>query len=135
MAPCWRGGAQFLVVTLWMLQCCGESARTSAGRPLPMSHERVKRGWVWNQFFVVEEYTGTEPLYVGKSGTTIAFYRERLQAVLERSLQSTSCRPQTALSIYTHRAWMMQEGRAAFSSRNIMPYVRRSKVEKISTAL
>ncbi|XP_043946184.1 cadherin-22 [Protopterus annectens] len=30
------------------------------------SHERVKRGWVWNQFFVVEEYTGTEPLYVGK---------------------------------------------------------------------
>uniref|UniRef100_A0A8C1SNK8 Cadherin-22 n=1 Tax=Cyprinus carpio TaxID=7962 RepID=A0A8C1SNK8_CYPCA len=32
----------------------------------PMFHERVKRGWVWNQFFVVEEYTGTEPLYVGK---------------------------------------------------------------------
>uniref|UniRef100_A0AAY4EI58 Cadherin-22 n=1 Tax=Denticeps clupeoides TaxID=299321 RepID=A0AAY4EI58_9TELE len=31
-----------------------------------VSHERVKRGWVWNQFFVVEEYTGTEPLYVGK---------------------------------------------------------------------
>ncbi|XP_038606308.1 cadherin-22 [Tachyglossus aculeatus] len=27
---------------------------------------RVKRGWVWNQFFVVEEYMGTEPLYVGK---------------------------------------------------------------------
>uniref|UniRef100_H3BVY1 Cadherin-22 n=1 Tax=Tetraodon nigroviridis TaxID=99883 RepID=H3BVY1_TETNG len=31
--------------------------------------ERVKRGWVWNQFFVVEEYTGTEPLYVGKIHT------------------------------------------------------------------
>uniref|UniRef100_A0A8B9KQ30 Cadherin 22 n=1 Tax=Astyanax mexicanus TaxID=7994 RepID=A0A8B9KQ30_ASTMX len=31
-----------------------------------VSHERVKRGWVWNQFFVVEEYTGTDPLYVGK---------------------------------------------------------------------
>ncbi|KAJ3602698.1 hypothetical protein NHX12_030447 [Muraenolepis orangiensis] len=34
-----------------------------------MSLERVKRGWVWNQFFVVEEYTGTEPLYVGKIHT------------------------------------------------------------------
>ncbi|XP_078139599.1 cadherin 22 isoform X2 [Centroberyx gerrardi] len=34
-----------------------------------MPHERVKRGWVWNQFFVVEEYTGTEPLYVGKIHT------------------------------------------------------------------
>uniref|UniRef100_A0A4W3J7Q4 Cadherin-22 n=1 Tax=Callorhinchus milii TaxID=7868 RepID=A0A4W3J7Q4_CALMI len=31
-----------------------------------LAHRRVKRGWVWNQFFVVEEYTGTEPLYVGK---------------------------------------------------------------------
>ncbi|XP_041103170.1 cadherin-20-like [Polyodon spathula] len=29
-------------------------------------HQRVKRGWVWNQFFVLEEYTGSEPLYVGK---------------------------------------------------------------------
>ncbi|CAL8292568.1 unnamed protein product [Lota lota] len=28
--------------------------------------QRVKRGWVWNQFFVLEEYTGMEPLYIGK---------------------------------------------------------------------
>lgn len=27
---------------------------------------RHKRSWVWNQFFVLEEYTGIEPLYVGK---------------------------------------------------------------------
>ena len=27
---------------------------------------RVKRGWVWNQFFVLEEYMGMEPLYIGK---------------------------------------------------------------------
>ncbi|XP_017561458.1 cadherin-12a [Pygocentrus nattereri] len=27
---------------------------------------RVKRGWVWNQFFVLEEYMGTDPQYVGK---------------------------------------------------------------------
>lgn len=47
----------------------------AAGTPTPapgaqqdgtLSMGRVKRGWVWNQFFVVEEYTGTEPLYVGK---------------------------------------------------------------------
>uniref|UniRef100_A0A8C7JY55 Cadherin 7a n=1 Tax=Oncorhynchus kisutch TaxID=8019 RepID=A0A8C7JY55_ONCKI len=25
-----------------------------------------RRSWVWNQFFVLEEYTGDEPLYVGK---------------------------------------------------------------------
>ncbi|KAH0617986.1 hypothetical protein JD844_016827 [Phrynosoma platyrhinos] len=29
-------------------------------------HPRMKRSWVWNQFFVLEEYTGTDPLYVGK---------------------------------------------------------------------
>uniref|UniRef100_A0A8C7MWI5 Cadherin 7 n=1 Tax=Oncorhynchus kisutch TaxID=8019 RepID=A0A8C7MWI5_ONCKI len=28
--------------------------------------DRHKRSWVWNQFFVLEEYTGEEPLYVGK---------------------------------------------------------------------
>uniref|UniRef100_A0A8D3B0P3 Cadherin 7 n=1 Tax=Scophthalmus maximus TaxID=52904 RepID=A0A8D3B0P3_SCOMX len=27
---------------------------------------RHRRSWVWNQFFVLEEYTGNEPLYVGK---------------------------------------------------------------------
>ncbi|XP_052056964.1 cadherin-20 [Apodemus sylvaticus] len=32
----------------------------------PQPHQRSKRSWVWNQFFVLEEYTGTDPLYVGK---------------------------------------------------------------------
>ena len=27
---------------------------------------RRRRSWVWNQFFILEEYTGDEPLYVGK---------------------------------------------------------------------
>lgn len=27
---------------------------------------RRRRSWVWNQFFVLEEYTGDEPLYIGK---------------------------------------------------------------------
>ncbi|XP_041747933.1 cadherin-22-like isoform X1 [Coregonus clupeaformis] len=74
MAPFWRLGAFSLLTALWLLHCCscGWSERTSGmakGETKEqelMSHERVKRGWVWNQFFVVEEYTGTEPLYVGK---------------------------------------------------------------------
>ncbi|XP_066578263.1 cadherin-12-like [Amia ocellicauda] len=32
----------------------------------PPSFQRVKRGWVWNQFFVLEEYMGSDPQYVGK---------------------------------------------------------------------
>uniref|UniRef100_A0A4W3J6W5 Cadherin-20 n=1 Tax=Callorhinchus milii TaxID=7868 RepID=A0A4W3J6W5_CALMI len=40
--------------------------RHSKSQMVKMSHRRVRRGWVWNQFFVLEEYTGTEPLYVGK---------------------------------------------------------------------
>ncbi|XP_035275884.1 cadherin-11 [Anguilla anguilla] len=27
---------------------------------------RSKRGWVWNQFFVIEEYTGPDPVLVGR---------------------------------------------------------------------
>ncbi|XP_029309951.1 cadherin-18-like [Cottoperca gobio] len=30
------------------------------------SHHRLKRGWIWNQFFVLEEHIGPESQYVGK---------------------------------------------------------------------
>lgn len=29
---------------------------------------RQKRGWMWNQFFLLEEYTGSDYQYVGKVG-------------------------------------------------------------------
>lgn len=32
----------------------------------PAHHGRRRRSWVWNQFFVLEEFTGNDPLYVGK---------------------------------------------------------------------
>lgn len=28
--------------------------------------QRSKRGWVWNQFFVIDEYTGPNPVLVGR---------------------------------------------------------------------
>lgn len=28
--------------------------------------QRSKRGWMWNQFFLMEEYTGNDHQYVGK---------------------------------------------------------------------
>ncbi|KAG8014357.1 Cadherin-18 [Nibea albiflora] len=31
------------------------------------SHHRPKRGWIWNQFFILEEHIGPEPQYVGKA--------------------------------------------------------------------
>lgn len=78
MAPSWTSGVWTLLAALTLISCniftwC-EASRTSGTTTSgerdqeqgPSSLERVKRGWVWNQFFVVEEYTGTEPLYVGK---------------------------------------------------------------------
>lgn len=38
------------------------------------AHPRQKRSWVWNQFFVLEEYTGSDPLYVGKVRCLFIFY-------------------------------------------------------------
>lgn len=35
-------------------------------------HHRPKRGWIWNQFFVLEEHTGPDPQYVGKVGVFIS---------------------------------------------------------------
>lgn len=36
--------------------------------------QRVKRGWVWNQFFVLEEYMGSDPQYVGKVKNFFFFF-------------------------------------------------------------
>uniref|UniRef100_A0A672J7V6 Cadherin 7 n=1 Tax=Salarias fasciatus TaxID=181472 RepID=A0A672J7V6_SALFA len=58
---------------LWERGCWGlihgtgdlEKSPRSDPDPWEVLH-RQKRSWVWNQFFVLEEYTGNEPLYVGK---------------------------------------------------------------------
>lgn len=39
---------------------------------------RTKRSWVWNQFFVLEEYMGTDPLYVGKVGDLNKLWRVQM---------------------------------------------------------
>ncbi|XP_061569191.1 cadherin-7a isoform X1 [Cololabis saira] len=45
----------------------GELEKSPQSDPDPWEVlHRHKRSWVWNQFFVLEEYTGNEPLYVGK---------------------------------------------------------------------
>lgn len=40
----------------------GLTGQDTNGVPL----RRSKRGWMWNQFFLLEEYTGTDMQYVGK---------------------------------------------------------------------
>ncbi|XP_036940813.1 cadherin-7-like isoform X2 [Acanthopagrus latus] len=43
---------------------CQVSGRGASGGI--QSYQRSRRSWVWNQFFVLEEFQGDEPLYVGK---------------------------------------------------------------------
>uniref|UniRef100_A0A8C6P315 Cadherin 7 n=1 Tax=Nothobranchius furzeri TaxID=105023 RepID=A0A8C6P315_NOTFU len=58
----------------WIHCCCwglkstsGDLEKSPHSDPDPWDGlQRHKRSWVWNQFFVLEEYTGNEPLYVGK---------------------------------------------------------------------
>ncbi|KAK0132679.1 Cadherin-7 [Merluccius polli] len=75
-------GIGSVLLSLWA-PCCGELTLNSVplapgpwgpargGPPQPGGSgqggpARSRRSWVWNQFFVLEEYTGDEPLYVGK---------------------------------------------------------------------
>uniref|UniRef100_A0A3B3T982 Uncharacterized protein n=1 Tax=Paramormyrops kingsleyae TaxID=1676925 RepID=A0A3B3T982_9TELE len=46
---------------------CSLLTRSKEGQVL----HRTKRGWVWNQFFVIEEYTGPDPVLVGRSAFSI----------------------------------------------------------------
>lgn len=43
---------------------------------------RSKRGWVWNQFFVIEEYTGPDPVLVGR----VSFTNCKLQLLSIRKI-------------------------------------------------
>ncbi|XP_069076011.1 cadherin-7 [Pleurodeles waltl] len=43
---------------------------------------RTKRSWVWNQFFVLEEYQGPDPLYVGKLHSDVDGGEGRIKYVL-----------------------------------------------------
>ncbi|XP_064420228.1 cadherin-22 [Latimeria chalumnae] len=67
IAVCLQGILWTTLMVLCMIKHSGTVSGDASQLKDPfLVHERVKRGWVWNQFFVVEEYTGTEPLYVGK---------------------------------------------------------------------
>lgn len=54
------------LLTLLPHSILGKPAEEAANAGSSALLQRVKRGWVWNQFFVLEEYTGLEPLYIGK---------------------------------------------------------------------
>lgn len=54
----------------------GLTGQDANGVPL----RRSKRGWMWNQFFLLEEYTGNDMQYVGKvkrrlSNLTMTLFR------------------------------------------------------------
>uniref|UniRef100_A0A3P9D0Z2 Cadherin 24 n=1 Tax=Maylandia zebra TaxID=106582 RepID=A0A3P9D0Z2_9CICH len=39
------------------------------GQPYQLPHSRRRRSWLWNQFFVIEEYRGPEPVLIGRLHT------------------------------------------------------------------
>lgn len=51
---------------------------------------RSKRGWVWNQFFVIEEYTGPDPVLVGRVSITPPVLRTA-KVALKTSLFLSRC--------------------------------------------
>ncbi|CAI5677201.1 unnamed protein product [Oreochromis niloticus] len=67
-----------IILSLWEKSGCGAMTLNSVALPqvsrrargggagVYSTQSRQRRSWVWNQFFVLEEYTGDEPLYIGK---------------------------------------------------------------------
>nr|XP_023657791.1 cadherin-18-like [Paramormyrops kingsleyae] len=66
----------FLVCLCFVLHCYGDGHHGTAEIPSRNQtrhaeaesevHHRPKRGWIWNQFFVLEEHIGPDAQYVGK---------------------------------------------------------------------
>lgn len=68
----------FLVCLCFIQRYCGASHHVPTKVPSKNQtklasgeaevHHRPKRGWIWNQFFVLEEHMGPDAQYVGKVG-------------------------------------------------------------------
>uniref|UniRef100_A0A3B5LKC1 Uncharacterized protein n=1 Tax=Xiphophorus couchianus TaxID=32473 RepID=A0A3B5LKC1_9TELE len=55
------------------IEVCGFNVRGSSAKHCryiilldPQSGPRRRRSWLWNQFFVIEEYRGPEPVLIGR---------------------------------------------------------------------
>ncbi|GCB67570.1 cadherin-8 [Scyliorhinus torazame] len=48
----------------------------------PGAHSRAKRGWVWNQMFVLEEFSGPEPILVGRLHTDLDLATRNVKYIL-----------------------------------------------------
>uniref|UniRef100_A0A8C9VKR4 Cadherin 7a n=1 Tax=Scleropages formosus TaxID=113540 RepID=A0A8C9VKR4_SCLFO len=74
-------GLLMLLLALWEVGC---SEPSPSPEPLDTGTalHRQKRSWVWNQFFVLEEYTGDDPLYVGKLHSDVDKGEGRVKYVL-----------------------------------------------------
>uniref|UniRef100_A0A4W5RNQ3 Uncharacterized protein n=1 Tax=Hucho hucho TaxID=62062 RepID=A0A4W5RNQ3_9TELE len=42
------------------------SRRKNLKRSRTGTRSRSRRSWIWNQFFVIEEYSGPEPVLIGR---------------------------------------------------------------------
>uniref|UniRef100_A0AAR2JIJ8 Cadherin 7a n=1 Tax=Pygocentrus nattereri TaxID=42514 RepID=A0AAR2JIJ8_PYGNA len=82
----WSASSIIATLAAWCLNCTVSGFSTPSSRParaeagtVPLRH---KRNWVWNQFFVLEEYTGDDPLYVGKLHSDVDKGEGRIKYVL-----------------------------------------------------
>uniref|UniRef100_A0A7N9B110 Cadherin 8 n=1 Tax=Mastacembelus armatus TaxID=205130 RepID=A0A7N9B110_9TELE len=61
-----------------MTPIAGQSKSTQSGGLL----SRAKRGWVWNQMFVLEEFSGPDPILVGRLHTDLDVRNKSIKYVL-----------------------------------------------------
>ncbi|XP_053558277.1 cadherin-24 [Bombina bombina] len=85
---------QFLLLLLWgyciLAPVMGEMSPGLLGNTSPAENPlqdpgppfRSKRSWVWNQFFVIEEYAGPEPVLIGRLHTDADHGEGRAKYVL-----------------------------------------------------
>lgn len=102
----------FLVCLCFIQRCCGASHHVSAKVPSKNQtklangetevHHRPKRGWIWNQFFVLEEHLGPEAQYVGKVGSR-SFNVSLTVVSLSRLLKCATSGPSCSLEVDCRR--------------------------------
>lgn len=87
----------FLVCLCFIQRCYGAGGHLPAKVPSKNQtrlangetevHHRPKRGWIWNQFFVLEEHMGPDAQYVGK----VRVFTSRHRTQISLTTAAPSC--------------------------------------------
>lgn len=113
------------IIALFLCLSGMNQAEPSRSRSKPYfqsGRTRTKRSWVWNQFFVLEEYMGSDPLYVGKVGDLSKLWKVQMPAFqCNNKVQAENCNSVSVVEMHWDETKLYNLGKS--KDKNLLAFL------------